>query len=181
MRQKKGFALILVLLFTAIVLIVITAISLAIVSDVKLTSQSKTITETYSLARSGINNGWTAYLQQASNVESGVSGASISSIPSDNEVNIYYNDPTDGYKTIKKSQSDLVNWKNSNSDVLVAGVYIYQVKCSGGVCDNILSTGYKNGRKITLKAKITDNSGNSIGNGIHNKDTIRIYQTSESF
>ena len=179
-QAQKGFALILVLLFTAIILIIISAIALAIVSDIKLTDRSKIQAQAYNLARSGIDDGWTYYLQQE------INGTSPSTDPSTSgQYNFYYYDTS-----LYTSAPYALSWATSHLDKSYpdalgnGGFYAYRVcvnkyadctsSSSGGgtLSSFVQSRGYFAGKVIVLKGVITNNDSTNP-----KKDTIKIYQT----
>jgi len=153
--MRKGYALILVLLFTTITLIVLASICMAIVSSTKLSNQSAAFTEAYSLAESGISSGWAKYMDNAEHYESTMSA------------------PTDATDPKEYTQSAQ---KVGTSDIY----FIYSIVDTPN--EAIEATGYAGGRKISLEAKINDhyNDANCDGYGTtktHACDTITIYQT----
>ena len=173
--MKKGFALILVLLFAAIAMIVVGAISLAMISDINLTNQSKIFTQAYSLSRGGIYEGWNKYLINAAGGNPNVSVPANTS-----QVNIFYQNAAGDYVSVPSQ--DLTTWMTANQRAdypnlttgSSGGFYAYQVciACGANFSNYILSSGYYMGKKITLKALITQDATN------HAKDTIKIFQTS---
>jgi len=206
-RLQKGFALVLVLLFTAITLVVVTSIATALVSNIKLINRSKITVETYNLARGSIE----AALGQLR-----VSTAQYPTWPVVPDCNAqkyyvyYYQSGAYVMDSISVNLSTLVStWVGSHPTARNDGFYAVRLCPVSNILngdDLITGIGFFKGQKLTFAAKVfhqdtylcdhssgtTDKCGTGFGAahsclptdaGVsnclwnHTKDKVKIYQT----
>ena len=155
MVHRKGFALILVLLFTTIVLMAGSSMALALSSGVKLNRQSKNASEAYSMARSAISDGINELRSYQTDDTLVKPDPATSCTPTGK-----YNFSDDG----STHQPKILSSPPYSSG---SAFYAYQL-CANGINNYIMGVGFSGGQKITLKAKIT-----------HDDTYTRTYEYSE--
>ena len=152
--MKKGFALILVLLFTAISLMVVSTVALALVSGAKLNRQSKIISKAYILAKGGIDAG---YIELVKSDKESPSWPDISACTTNKKYNIYY---FDGGEYVYYPSDEL------GINLAAISLWITPDRRNDGffaarLCfddDIIKAIGYIDGQKLTLQAYIEPKS-----------------------
>lgn len=144
--SHPAFALILVLLFTAIILILITLISTSLVSGIKLNRQSQNTYEAYNMARDAITDAVTTLRQPTVTTQylTPLSG-----------VNCRTTDGTGVYYT-RKGTASLIT-KTLSTAVVDYGpngkFYAYKL-CADASNKYIEGRGYSGGQQIILKASV---------------------------
>lgn len=161
--MRKGFALIYVLLLTFVMLMAMATVVVALVSDIKLTNQSKATTQAYSMALSGIADGWGQYKNGNT---SGVFKYPLGACRSGNHEVNYYDSDSGGYIEDQISLTTLQS-KSDYPAIKKAGFYAFRVCSSGGTSDFIESRGYANGQEVSLRADIVHSGA---------VDKIKVYQ-----
>lgn len=147
--NRKGFALILVLLFTAISLMVVSTIALSLVNDARLSRQSKVLNQTYGLARTAIGESWNKY-QDKLTVSTTADGDKNYITPTNGCISTYkYVDP--------ETRTESTTLPSSNQRY--KGWYGYRVCGSGNY---IMGIGYYHGNQLTLRAKITHDDSYTV-------------------
>lgn len=153
--MRKGFALILVLLFTAIILILITLISTSLVGGIKLNRQSQNTYEAYNMARDAITDAVTV-LRNPYNLATNTTGGDKHKIlPTAATSCDLLNG--DYYFSVEGSNNHPVQSLTSSLPGVFASsgkYYAYQL-CADGSNNYIEGRGYSGGQQIVLKAKIT--------------------------
>lgn len=162
LQTSQGFALILVLLFTAIVLMVIGSIASSLASGANLNRQSKNASESYNLARAAVGDG----LNQLKS-----SQEKNPSFPTDActaKFKIYYYSSSD-YIYDPTSITDIATWIGNHPTAKDSGFYAVSMCTSGSDAnkDTIIGKGFFGGQQIALKAKITLKNLSGRNDGIY--------------
>ncbi|MEI6040259.1 MAG: hypothetical protein WCP93_02820 [Candidatus Berkelbacteria bacterium] len=179
-KTHKGFALILVLLFTAISLMVVSAIALSLVADSRANKASISMAEAYNMARSGMNDGYTQFIAQVTNDFNG------SSIVDQATFSPKYKLPDlacsgdeyffSGFDSSGSSYTGTIaNFKSSYPAALNDGFYAVQVCSRDLTGDYIKSIGGFGGKQVVLKG-ILDHSNNACPTCDFSKENMKVFQ-----
>lgn len=160
---RKGFALILVLLFTAITLTILTGIASALASNVKLNRQAKNAYETHSLARGAIDAGIS--LLRSSTTKTYSLPTPTEPDCSSFKYKVFYKQPVGSTNagsyafdetTIKLDSinSFIAGQLQVGNDMRKDGFYMVRL-CPVGTVDTVIGIGFLQGQKFTLEGKVT--------------------------